>query len=293
MKKNLTAKTVVIIAVMLVFIYGIVGIPKKWSKEGLGEAITQNIHLGLDLRGGTHLILQVMVNDAVNSETDRAIERVQEALRKANAPVGEITKPDPANAPDSIAVRGVAPDQTTVVRNVLTDTLPDYDVKSSGDTFTATMKTAASTDLKTRAIELAIQKIRERVDKLGVSEPVIQKHGLGENQILVQLPGVDDPARVKEIIQSTAMLEIREAVDSNKYPDESAALAAHQGTLPAGTVLLRGREVGSTDPEGVYIVSRTAAVGGHELREARANRDNQTAQNIVSFYLTPSGGERF
>ena len=293
MKKNLTAKTIIIIAVMLVFLYGIVGIPKSFSKQGLADAIQQNIHLGLDLRGGTHLILQVMVDDAVNSETDRAIERIQEGLQKAKLTVGEVSKPDPAGAPDTIAVKGVPPDQTGAVRNVLSDTLPDYDLTSAADSFTAKMKQAAARDLRDRAVELAIAKIRERVDKLGVSEPTIQKHGLGENQILVQLPGVDDPARVKDIIQSTAMLEIREAVDQQKYTDENAALGGHGGVLPPGTLMLRGRELGSTEPEGVYIVTRSAIVGGHELREARPGKDNQTNQNVVSFYLTPSGGERF
>src|SRR3954469_18694470 len=248
MKKNLGWKVILIVVTLLVFVWGFVlGTDPQRSlqaikQQGLVAGIQQNIHLGLDLKGGTHLILQVMVNDAVNAETDRAVERIREGLRAKGATAVDINKPDPANQPEKIVVSNVAPDQTTVVRGVLTDAVPEYDVASGAGSFNIAMKSAAATDLKNRAIELAIQKIRERVDKLGVSEPVIQKHGLGENQILVQLPGVDDPARVKEIIQSTAMLEIREAVDSNKYTDESAALAAHQGTLPPGTVLLRGRE---------------------------------------------------
>src|SRR5437588_1684298 len=120
MKKNLTVTTVVIILVMLVFLYGIVGIPKSWSKQGLADAIQQNIHLGLDLKGGTHLILQVMVNDAVNAETDRAVERIRDGLRAAGITGVDISKPDPANQPEKIVVANIAPDQTTVARNVLT-----------------------------------------------------------------------------------------------------------------------------------------------------------------------------
>ena len=78
-------------------------------------------------------------------------------------------------------------------------------------------------DIKNRAVQQAIETIRNRIDQLGVSEPVIQEHGLGDYQILVQLPGVDDPARVKEIMQSTAMLEIRQALDGRAYGSEQEA----------------------------------------------------------------------
>ena len=85
----------------------------------------------------------------------------------------------------------------------------------------------------TRAVEQAIETIRNRIDQLGVSEPVIQEHGLGDYQILVQLPGVDDPARVKEVMQSTAMLEIRQGLDNGRaYGSEQEVLAAHGGVLP-------------------------------------------------------------
>jgi len=293
MKKNLTVKTVVIVAVMLVFLYGIIGIPKSWSKQGLAAAVQQNIRLGLDLRGGTHLILQVMVNDAVNSETDRAVERVREALRAQGASAIDINKPDPANQPEKIVISNVAPDQTGTVRNVLADKLPEYEVTSGAGSFTVAMKTAAATDLKNRAIELAIQKIRERVDKLGVSEPVIQKHGLGENQILVQLPGVDDPARVKDIIQSTAMLEIRQAMDPAPYKTEAEAMAAHSGVLPDGSVLMHGRNVQSTTgDESVFVISRASAVAGHDLRQASSTKD-ENGRPQVSFDLMPDGGKRF
>jgi preprotein translocase subunit SecD len=292
MKKNLTVKTLVIIAVMLVFLYGIIGIPKSWNKQGLLAALQDRIHLGLDLRGGTHLILQVMVNDAVNAETDRAVERVREGLQGANILTADISKPDAANQPERITITGVNADQSTAVRNVLADKLPEYDISSEpGGGFSITMKPQAVTDLKTRAVELAIQKIRERVDKLGVSEPVIQKHGLGENQILVQLPGVDDPARVKEIIQSTAMLEIRQAMESTPYPNEAAALQAHQGTLPPGSMMMHGRNIQSTD-DAVYVIARSSAVAGHDLRDARADRD-ENGRPQVSFTLTPDGGKRF
>jgi preprotein translocase subunit SecD len=132
------------------------------------------------------------------------------------------------------------------------------------------------------------------VDKLGVSEPVIQEHGLGDYQILVQLPSIDDPARVKEIMQSTAMLEIRQVMNNGTaYKDEQAALAAVNGVLPDNSVLMHGRNVGGTGEDSVYIVSRVAAVAGHDLREARVGRSSNTNLPEVNFFLTAEGGRRF
>jgi len=84
MNKNLLAKTILIIAVLIVFMFGIFGIPKSFTPQGLVAALQSRIHLGLDLKGGTHLILQVQVNDAVNADTDRTVERLKEDLKGGN-----------------------------------------------------------------------------------------------------------------------------------------------------------------------------------------------------------------
>src|SRR5579864_3957137 len=149
--------------------------------------------------------------------------------------------------------------------------MPEYDLTSSENGgFTLNMKPAQLNAIKDQAVQQSIETIRSRVDTLGVTEPVIQEHGLGDYQILVQLPGVDDPARVKEIMQSTAMLEIRQAMNNGaSYKDEQAALAAVNGVIPDNSVLMHGRNVGGTGEDSVYIVARVAAVAGHDLREAR------------------------
>src|SRR5579871_2304418 len=213
MKKNLLTKTVLIIAVLIVFLFGIIGVPSSFSGAGLAQAIQNRIHLGLDLKGGTHLILQVQVNDAINADTDRAAEQLKEELKKANVAFGDISKPDPQSHPEVVAIKGVPPESSGELRRVITDKFPDYDLTSGAqNTWTMTMKPSVALDTKKKAVQQAIETIRNRIDQLGVSEPVIQEHRLGDYQILVQLPGVDDPARVKEIMQSTAMLEIRQAV---------------------------------------------------------------------------------
>src|SRR5271167_19153 len=100
MTNKLTAKVLIIIAVLIFFLFGIFGIPKSFTPAGLLAALQERIHLGLDLKGGTHLILQVQVNDAVNADSDRAVERLKDDLKKANIPFGEISKPNPQQNPD-------------------------------------------------------------------------------------------------------------------------------------------------------------------------------------------------
>jgi preprotein translocase subunit SecD len=297
MNKNLRWKVVVILGTLLMFLFGIFGFPWEWSGKTPLTAMTNRIHLGLDLKGGTHLILQVQVNDAVNADSDRAIERLKDDLRTRKITYADVNKPDPANSPDKIVVKGVPPEATSDFRSLVSDRLPDYDATSGAEnSWVLTMKQQTLRDLKDRAVAQAIETIRNRIDKLGVSEPVIQEHGLGQYQILVQLPGVDDPARVKEIMQSTAMLEIRQSMDGQRsYPDEAGALAAHNGVLPDNSVLMHGRVIGATGEgaDAIWVISRVSAVAGHDLREARVQRNSQTNSPEVNFILTAEGGRRF
>jgi preprotein translocase subunit SecD len=298
MNKNLGWKLALSIGFLLVCLYGIFGTPQSWTGQGLLAALQEHIHLGLDLKGGTHLILQVQVNDAVNVETDNVVERLKDSFSKRKIRYQDIQKPDPVNNPDQIVIKGVGPDSTSDLRSIVSDTLPEYDLTSGAENnWNLTMKAQALRDLKDRAVAQAIETIRNRVDKLGVSEPVIQEHGLGQYQILVQLPGVDDRGRVKQIMQSTALLEIRQSLSGNQsYPDEQSALAASNGVLPANGVLLHGQSMpgaGGETRDAVYIISRSSAVAGHDLREARVERSSSTNLPEVSFFLTAEGGRRF
>ena len=294
MKTNLTWKVVLIIGVMLVFVYGILGVPKQFSGKGLQESVTKRIHLGLDLKGGTHLILQVMVNEAIGTETDRAVERLKDSLKQNNISYAEISKPDPQNAPERIQIKGVPPEVSGELRRVIQDNYQEYDLVSGSDnSWTVTMKPNVEAEKKRQALEQAIETIRRRVDALGVTEPTIQEHGLGDYQILVQLPGVDDPARVKEIMQSTAMLEIRQAI-AGPFSSKEAALQQYGGVLPVDAVLLPGTAGGENGGGGPqwYVLSRTAAVSGSDLRGADASRDENGRPDVV-FHLTNDGGNRF
>ena len=295
MDKNLSWKLAVIAGILLVFLFGIFGIPKDWSGRGVLASISDRIHLGLDLRGGTHLILQVQVNDAVNVDSDNALARLKEDLRTHKINYADIAKPDPVNHPEIVVVKGVPPDQTSDFKSIMSDRLPEYDASSGAEnSWTVSMKAQGLADLKNRAVAQAIETIRNRIDQLGVSEPVIQEHGLGQYQILVQLPGVDDPARVKEIMQSTAMLEIKQSL-GGPYSSEQSALQEHGGVLPQDTVLMAGKSIGSRDTESGeawYIISRASAVTGRDLRTAEPSTD-ENGQPAVRFILTSEGGRKF
>jgi preprotein translocase subunit SecD len=295
MNKNLGWKLVVVVGILLVFLFGIFGVPKSWTGQGLVSAITDRIHLGLDLRGGTHLILQVQVNDAVNVDSDNAIARLKEDMRTRKINYADIVKPDAVNHPEMIVVKGVPSDQTSDFKSIVTDRLPDYEATSGAEnSWTVAMKATNLKDLKDRAVTQAIETIRNRIDALGVSEPVIQEHGLGQYQILVQLPGVDDPARVKEIMQSTAMLEIKQSV-GGPYGSQEQALQEHSGVLPPDAVLMQGKSIGSRNSdtgEQWYLISRASAVTGRDLRTAEPTTD-ENGQAAVRFILTGEGGRKF
>jgi preprotein translocase subunit SecD len=303
MKKNLLWKVVLILATLVVFVWGIfLGTDPQKSIEaiktnGIVAGIQQNIHLGLDLRGGTHLILQVQVNDAVNAETDQTVERIKDALKKKNIAFGDVLKLDPVAAPQAVTVRGVDIGAAGDLRSLVQDQFAEYDlVPGSDNSWTVALKQPVLETIKTRAVEQAIETIRNRIDQLGVSEPVIQEHGLGDYQILVQLPGVDDPARVKEVMQSTAMLEIRQGLDNGRaYNSEQEVLAAHGGILPSDAVIIKGKSIGSAgnaNGDVFYLISRVSAVSGRDLRSAEAGREDTGRPDVV-FTLTRDGGERF
>ena len=287
MGKNLAGKTAFIVAVLVVFVYGIFGIPKG----GLKEAITNRIHLGLDLKGGTHLVLEVHVNEAIASAVDRDAVRLTTDLQQAGIPGVTAARSDPSK-PNTIVVTGIPANKLTDARGVFNGVNYNvYDVATAADgSTTLTMKQSAVTDLATRTVDTSIETIRERVDKLGVTEPVIQKYGLGENQILVELPGVDDPARVEEIIQSTAKLEIH-AVAGGPFASDQEALQSNGGMLPPDSVLMRG-SASAGSPEQVWLLKRVSEVEGTDFRDAQPSTDQNGRPNIT-FNLTTEAGDRF
>jgi len=295
MKKNLKNKIALIIAVLLIFLYGIFGIPSGLSGKALENALSSRIHLGLDLRGGAHLILQVVVSEAVSAETDNTVGRIQQDLKAANLTYSQIYKPDP-NKPETIRVEGIAPASASAARSLLdTKYSSEYDLTGGGsDTSLAlTMKPLVEKALEDKTVQQAIETVNDRVNSLGVSEPKVAPYSLGADQILVELPGVSDLDRVKSIIQSTARLEIH-AVVGGPFPDETAALASVGGAVPGDQEMVHGSGTLATgsDADSVYIVQRVSVVAGSDFRSADSSTD-QNGLRDVRFTLTNEAGDKF
>ena len=217
--------------------------------------------------------------------------RLEADLAKAGIVGATVGKTDPAN-PQRILVSGVPAGKLSDARGVLQGTdYSLYEISTTADGSSAlTLKQASIRDLEARTLDTSIETIRERIDKLGVSEPTIQKYGLGDNQILVELPGIDDPARVEEVIQSTAKLEIH-AVVGGPFATDSDALQANSGVIPPDAVLMKGS--GSAEaPEQVWLLKRASEVEGTDFRDAQPSQDQNGRPNIT-FTLTTEAGDRF
>ena len=172
----------------------------------------------------------------------------------------------------------------------------EYDLSGGSDnTWTLTMKPIFESDLDKRTVDQAIETIRDRVDSLGVSEPLIQEYGLGENQILVELPGISDLDQVKNIIKSTARLEIH-AVEGGPVPErEQAALASVGGALPPergdSAQFRRSGAVRARPPTTFWSAPRSwrAATSAPPSPASNSN----TGQRTVNFTLTDEAGDKF
>jgi len=296
MKKNLNNKILGILVVLVICIYGIFGVPSGVTGKALMDAMTKRIHLGLDLKGGAHLILQVKVEEAVNAETDNTVGLIKEALKTANLSYSQVYKPDPAKA-TLIRVEGAPLDKSNDVRLLLESKYTnEYDV-AGGDapgSFTLTMRPMIVTALEKKTVSQAIEALRDRVDALGISEPQIQEYGLGDNQVLVDLPGVENESQIEGIIQGTNRLEIH-AVVGGPYKDEQEAVASVGGSIPADQELKKfsGMVEGGNNEEGVYVLQRSSVVAGNDFRTADPGINQNTGQRMVDFTLTNEAGDKF
>jgi preprotein translocase subunit SecD len=293
MRKNLTSKTILIFAVVIVFIFGIIGLPGGFSGAALKDSILKRINLGLDLKGGTHLILQVMVDEAVGITRDSDAAHIQQDLQTSGITVGSVTSD--LTRTDAIQISGAPADRVGDIRSVLESKYgTQYDISSgANNTWTLIMKPSAVAQIKQSALDQAIVVIRNRVDSLGVSEPVIQEYNLGSDQILVELPGIDDPARVRDVIQSTARLEIH-AVLGGPYTSQQDALQQLGGSVPLDSILVPTKP-GLPQASGIqwYQLKRSAEVGGTDIRSARVSQNPNTGEPEVDFFLTTTAGDHF
>jgi preprotein translocase subunit SecD len=300
MNPNLKWKVLFILLVILGCIYGLIGLPTfPTSVADLRNNFSQQIKLGLDLQGGTHLILQVQTQEAIAQETDQTVDRLTTQMRAKNIHYDEMRRVDDTH----ILVRNVASDQLSDFRDLVTSQLQNvWDMSpAAGDPngYTLTLRPSAVAAIREQTMTQSIETIERRINALGLTEPTIQQRGgANDNEILVQLPGEGDPSRAKAVIQAGGQLELKLVEDPTTYPSQVAALAAHGGVLPPGTEIVAGRSESRTNPQDSgevwYILSRAPVVTGRDLRNATENRSTQNpGQWQINFALSAEAARRF
>ncbi len=271
MKKNLQWKAILTLAIIAGAI--ILAYPFNDTK----------IKRGLDLKGGIHLVLQVLTDDSINMETDLEVSRLEDLFKKNAITFTKITK----EGNGRIAVQGTLANEEDKTRDLFGQYSRDWDVSFTGDRANLALKPLVAQFLRDQSVSQAKETIENRVNGLGVAEPLIQKQGT--DKIIVELPGVDNPERVKELIKVTAVLEWK-LVKAGPAADEATLLQATGGVVPDDAEVLRG------DPKrgqgGVYLVNKVAVVTGKDLRTIRRTTDEWN-NPAVSFTLNSDGGARF
>jgi preprotein translocase subunit SecD len=277
MAKNLRWKLLVILGVIALSVFAF-------------YPPAQKVRLGLDLKGGVHLVMRVQTDDALRIETETAADRLREQMKTASITAATVT----VTAPNAFTVSGVPAEQDGAFRGLLTEVELNFNRSSGAGAYTFTLKPNVEVQLRDQTVEQALQTIERRVNELGVAEPLVARHS-GADQIIVQLPGVTDVNRAKEIIRSTALLELK-LVEQGPFSDEAAARQAYGGTVPPDMQILPGRAEASIagQPAGVvyYAVRRVPAVTGRDLRTANQQLDEYN-RPAVGFSFNNEGAQKF
>ena len=297
MNSQLRWKFIFIGGVILFCIFGLVGMPElPTSLRQVKQNLVDRIKLGLDLKGGSHLVLQVQVDEAIGQRCDQAVDQLTKQLHEKNIGFGEIRRVDDTH----ILVRSVDPATSGNFRDLVNSQFTDWNpTPAAGETngFLLTLKPSIVADLRRDTMDQSLETITRRINALGLTEPTIAFTGRGVNEILVQLPGEGDPTRAKSVIQAGGQLELNRLADEQTYPSESAALAAHGGVLPPGAQVVSGRSE-STKPgepqQAYYILDRAPIVTGQDLRGASPSpSSNNPGQYEVRFQLSTAAAQRF
>jgi|SRR5579859_558880 len=296
MNSNLRWKAIFILVIVLICVYALFGLPSFPTSFGqMADNFSNRMQLGLDLRGGSHLVLQVQVQEAVATHRDQAIDALNDQLHKQNIVTGEIREVSDTQ----ILIRNVAPASTGALQALVQNQFPEWTLsQAAGEQsgFLMTMKPTVVSDLQQQTMDQSLETIRRRINALGLKEPNVQYTGRGQNEILVELPGEGDPTRAKQVIQAGGQLRLQLVLDDTPYPSEAAALAAHSGVLPPGSQLVPGKSdtPGQLGGQVWYLLNRSPIVTGADLRSANPGPDpNQPGFYEVHFSLSTVAAKRF
>jgi preprotein translocase subunit SecD len=323
-KKNLLTRVIIIAIVTVVGIYLVIGprrrpTVKDFTWSGIKQTLKSNIHLGLDLQGGSHLVMRVKTEEFLKRLTEENYTAAQNAAKDAGFEIkGGQANTNPGNY--SVALQLADPSKATEVKDAVQKKieLGDANIWSysqSGDSISWTMTQAAQRTLADNATTQALNIIDSRINALGITEPTLQTHGAqSSHQLLLQMPGVQDPERVKDILKGESRLELVHVVGppspapATTYQSEAEAIASlnSAGTIPPNRKVYPYQERiekstnGSTDPNQQkpkqwVVVELPAIIDGSELRNASAipAQGGRTDDYEINFSLKKTGAEKF
>jgi preprotein translocase subunit SecD len=287
--QNLRFKIITCVVVFIIFaavgVYPIaatrLGLPApKWLMD-------RQLKLGLDLQGGVHLVLRVHTDDALLHETEAEAERLRETLRTAGISSPTVS----VDSPTQFKIEGVTPEQDGGFRQAAVAVETNYDRSPGANgVYTFSMRPNVQVTLREEAVTQARQTIERRVNELGVAEPSIAQQGANGDEILVQLPGVSDIDRAKEVMGSPGLLQLK-IVEQGPVAARESLLV--NGQVPAGMEVVPGASGAPGDASTVYyLVKRVAAVEGRDLRSARPGIDSN-GRPAVNFTLNSEGARKF
>lgn len=274
-----TWKVVLILAIAIGF--GIVLVPTADRPDP--------INLGLDLKGGTNLVMEVNTAEALQVEVDQAMERFRIRVEDEG-----LATPQLERIADTNSFRVLIPEGSddSPYRVIVSEYLGSYETDSISGGFLVTLRDGSIDEMQSQTVQQAVETIRNRIDALGVAEPLIARQGgIDGKRIVIQLPGVDDPARVKDIIRTTAQLQFR-IVEGGPASTPEEAL---RGLDPSQVEIFEGDAVnvfGERTGTNYWALQNTVPVSGSDLKTARVQRGD-LGQATVGFSMTADGADKF
>jgi preprotein translocase subunit SecD len=315
--KNLWFRTAVIVAVTLLGVYLVFG-PRQtptahdFTWDGIKTNLSQNINLGLDLKGGSHLVMRVLTEEYLKTVTENNAQAGYTAALDEKLPATG-SSVVAADGTYSFSIEISDPAQAAAVVDAVKKKVDlfDWSESTSANAVTWSLPSTIQTVLKKQAVEQALKIIESRIDQFGVQEPTLQTHGAEASaQILLQMPGVDDPERVKKLIGAESNLALMKIVSPpnpapvQTYPTEDAAKQSLGGADPRNRRIFPYLERQSAiDPAAPQtedrekkwvVVEYPAVVDGSELRTANAvSRTGNDRDYQITFAFKPSGAQKF
>ena len=288
--KDLRWRILVVVAVVAVaLLYLLPTLSKELPRWWTNVFPSEKIHLGLDLQGGMHLLLEVQTDKAVENTAERLAQEIKDDFREAQIRFRQVER----QGEDQILVTLASGQPWEPVNNLFKEKFPTLDVgtrSSAGDQIQVVLqlKPAQVQHLKKLAVDQGLETIRNRIDQFGVTEPDIMTQG--ENRLLVQLPGIADTQRAIDLIGKTALLEFK-LVDEQHSVDEAVA-----GKLPPGDKIYHGTKV---DPatgkvsRTTYLLKDRTLLTGEYLTNAEVRIDSQYNRPYVALSFNDTGARMF